>query len=319
EVLIPAYGCPDLVAAADYAGYIPRLVDLAEDTSEYDSGAFKAAVNENTLAVLAVNFLGMAADVGVIRSMLAESPNVSIIEDNAQWFPQPDRPVTTEADYITFSFGRGKAIGLLGGGLVACREQPLLLDVKAPKIDRLWPVKVRLYNALLHPALYGVVSRMPGLSLGQTRYHALTELAGMDPQPQAVLAANVERYGQFDAWREVCFDEAFTNWPHISVPGFSPQGTPAANRGRLLRYPLLLADSEQRDAVLASLSKAGLGATAMYRHALPDIAGLEGRFDRTTVPNANRFADRLLTLPLHAGVTRAVIERITATLARHLD
>lgn len=319
EVLIPAYSCPDLVAAADYAGYKPRLVDLAKGTSEYDSEVLKAAVNENTLAVLAVNFLGLAAGVGAIRSMLSEFPNVSIIEDNAQWFPQPDRPVTTEADYITFSFGRGKAIGLLGGGLVACREQPLLMDVNAPEMDRLWPVNVRLYNALLHPALYGLVSRLPGLSLGQTRYHALTELAGMDPQPQAVLAANVERYGQFDAWREDCFDKAFANWPQISLPGLSPQGTPAANRGRLLRYPLLLADREQRDAVLASLSNAGLGATAMYRHALPDIAGLEGRFDRTTAANASRFADRLLTLPLHAGITRAVIDHIIATLARHLD
>lgn len=319
EVLIPAYGCPDLIAAADYAGYNPRLVDLAEGSSDFDSEALIAAVNENTLAVLAVNFLGVAPDVGAIRSMLPERSAVSIIEDNAQWFPQPGRPVTTEADYVTFSFGRGKAIGLLGGGLVACREQPSEKAVEEPGVDRLWPVKVRLYNALLHPALYGLVSRLPGLSLGQTQYHALTELAGMDPQQQAVLAANIERYNQFDTWREACFDVVCAHWPHVTVPGLTPQGEPAANRGRLLRYPLLLADREQRDAVLASLCEAGLGATAMYRHTLPDIAGLEGRFDRSAVPNARQFADRLLTLPLHAGVTRPVIDRIIAILSRHLD
>ncbi|WP_394168174.1 DegT/DnrJ/EryC1/StrS family aminotransferase [Saccharospirillum alexandrii] len=319
EVLIPAYGCPDLVAAADYAGYSPRLVDLAEGTSEYDAAALLAAVNENTLAILAVNFLGLAANVSAIRALLPEASSIAIIEDNAQWFPEPDRPATTEADYLTFSFGRGKAIGLLGGGLVAARAQPVPMDVLAPVTDKRWPIKARLYNALLHPALYGLVTRLPGLSLGQTRYHALERLMAMDPQPKGVLAANVERYQQFDTWRETCFDEAFMAISAVQVPGLTTQGRHTANRGRLLRYPVLLANREQRDAALASLTQAGLGATAMYRHALPDIAGLEGRFDRSRVPNARQFADRLITLPVHVGINQPVIERIINTLSRALD
>lgn len=318
EVLIPAYGCPDLVAAADYAGYTPRLVDLAEGTSEYDAASLLTAVTENTLAILAVNFLGLAANVSAIRALLPDASPVAIIEDNAQWFPEPNRPTTTEADYLTFSFGRGKAIGLLGGGLVASRVQPVPMDVLAPAADKRWPIKARLYNALLHPALYGLVARLPGLSLGQTRYHALEALQGMDPQPKSVLAANVERYQQFDTWRETCFDEAFTSMSMIRVPGLTTQGRHTANRGRLLRYPVLLASREQRDAALASLTRSGLGATAMYRHALPDIDGLEGRFDRSRVPNARQFADRLITLPVHAGINRPVIERIINSLSQSL-
>ncbi|WP_028671341.1 DegT/DnrJ/EryC1/StrS family aminotransferase [Saccharospirillum impatiens] len=319
EVLIPAYGCPDLVAAADYAGYTPRLVDLADGTSEYDAAALAGAVTEHTLAVLAVNFLGLAANVNAIRGLLPEVSPIAIIEDNAQWFPEPDRPVTNEADYLTFSFGRGKAIGLLGGGLVATRVQPQPMDITPPETDRLWPVKARAYNALLHPLMYGVVSRLPGLSLGQTSYHALTGLVGMDPQPRAVLGANIERYQRFDPWRERCFDEALAGITSVQVPGLTTQGRRTANRGRLLRYPVLLSNREQRDAVLASLSQAGLGATAMYRHALPDIAGLEGRFDRTRVPNARQFADRLITLPVHEGIDRAAVARITDAVARQLN
>jgi dTDP-4-amino-4,6-dideoxygalactose transaminase len=70
-----------------------------------------------------------------------------------------------------------------------------------------------------------------------------------------------------------------------------------------------------RDEALAALRGVGVGASALYQHAMPDIAGLEGRFERT-VPGADGFARRLLTLPTLKGRSRADCDRVMQVLRR---
>ena len=77
----------------------------------------------------------------------------------------------------------------------------------------------------------------------------------------------------------------------------------STSRPRLLRYPLLVADDQLRDALYRRMTQAGLGASRMYPAALPGIAGLGKIIDTgERYPNAERFARSILTLPTHAGV-----------------
>jgi dTDP-4-amino-4,6-dideoxygalactose transaminase len=86
--------------------------------------------------------------------------------------------------------------------------------------------------------------------------------------------------------------------------------------GRLLRYPVLCCDHFERDYLWSRLCAAGLGATAMYRRELPEIEGVAARVEvRGSIDGAGSFAGRLLTLPVHMGVTAAHLQRIAAVLS----
>jgi dTDP-4-amino-4,6-dideoxygalactose transaminase len=87
----------------------------------------------------------------------------------------------------------------------------------------------------------------------------------------------------------------------------------AGRAGRLLRYPVLCADREERDAWLARLRRAGLGPSAMYERPLAQVDGV--RVGAGEYPGAARFAARLLTLPVHEGVDARVLDGIRRVLA----
>ena len=83
-----------------------------------------------------------------------------------------------------------------------------------------------------------------------------------------------------------------------------------------LRYPLLL-EPEVRDIAYDLLKSRGLGASRMYPVSLPRIPGLEPLFKTNiSYPSAERFAARILTLPLHEWVTDADITGMSACLSR---
>jgi len=84
---------------------------------------------------------------------------------------------------------------------------------------------------------------------------------------------------------------------------------------RLLRYPVLCADLRERDTLLQRLRGAGLGATALYQRILPAVTGIDDRVEvRVPLDGARAFADRLLTLPVHAGVSAEDVRRMAAIM-----
>src|SRR5690606_4927305 len=104
SVILPAYGCPDLIAAAEYAGVTPVLVDIGIDDPGYDLDCLAAAIDADTIAVVAVNFLGLRERLGAIRELLRVHPDVLLIEDNAQWYPEPARMPALAGDLVCLSF-----------------------------------------------------------------------------------------------------------------------------------------------------------------------------------------------------------------------
>lgn len=315
EVVLPAYGCPDLVSAAVYAGLRPVLADIDAADPAYDLSALEAAINENTVAVVAVNFLGIAERLEAIRKLLP--PDTVLVEDNAQWHPEPD--VALKGEYVVTSFGRGKPASVLGGGLLLIRkdmplEQEWIAEqlTEAGQSGRMWrhSLKAIAYNALRTPPGYFCVNRSGLFKLGQTRYRELQRIASMDSACEARVAANVQEHLLQDRWREAFYDAALADIPDLLI--IAPE-----RRRRLLRYPLLCAGREQRDLLLQTFNRQGLGASPLYQRALAAIPGVADKVViKGKTPAAASFANRLLTLPLHSGVSAAHLEKIVTTLQR---
>ena len=316
QVIVPAYCCPDLVAAAVYAGFEAVVVDIQAEDPGFDLEALSGAITDQTLAVIAINFMGVAEQLEPIRTLLAPHPQVALVEDNAQWFPSPEQIGELEGDFVTFSFGRGKAIGLLGGGLVAVREA--LQEEHEPDLEPAasasrWPAKAWLVNQLSRPSLYHWVTRLPFLSLGQTVYHPLERLAEMPECIKAAFSANYAEYCERDRCAERWLDGLFSEGCYN---GFAPLFS--ARRRQLLRYPLLCESAADKTMRLEAFNQAGLGATALYQRPLIEVQGVQGLPVKAPfgTPNAEAFASRLITLPVHTGVKSHHLDAMSAILNR---
>lgn len=319
EVVLPAYGCPDLVAAARCAGVVPVLVDLAPDRPWIDLELLAGALSARTVAVVAVDLFGIPERIAAIRALI-EGSGTFLIEDAAQASPLLDAE-DPHGDFVILSFGRGKPVSLLSGGAVLTREPHLHAALPAPqggasegrRTVLRFAVRAALYNLLTHPRLYGWVSRMPFLHIGETRYQPLERVEPPDVAALTRLAANLQAYARRGAASR---QDLHAHLGSVAAQGFVdlPLACAVPPAARLLRYPLLLPDPGLRDTLYRALDGAGLGASCMYPAPLPDLPGLHGDLaSGRAFPQAQSFAGRILTLPLHARTSArdlAVIDRI---------
>ena len=321
EVILPAYGCPDLVSAAIYAGVKPVLVDLETNRPWYDLAMLEQAVTKNTVAIVGVNLFGLAERWPQLRK-LADLHNIVLIEDSAQYFPGSGEKPNWQGDLVVFSFGRGKAVSLLGGGAVYCQQakfKKLLPNVghrpESMKQQLVFSLKVRIYNVLLSPYLYWLPLSLPFLHLGETRYHVLHDIDAMDQIRADILASNISCY-QADAKAKGRCEKISTMLNSLNSVIDLPQVCAMKRNRRLLRYPILVVAAE-RDRIYGKLHQAGLGVSIMYPASLPEINGLNHIFDKDhNFPNAKSFASSLITLPIHSSVSDKDLDSMNILLSK---
>lgn len=313
KVIVPGYCCPDLVAAAMYAGVKPVVVDICIDDASYDLDALASAIlDENIIAVVAINFLGIKERLPEIKQLLQNKP-IKLIEDNAQWFPASKDEHRFVGDYLLFSFGRGKPLSLLGGGVLFAKESLVVESIGSDQANPrsiVKELKIRLYNLLLHPHLYCYLNRAPFLHLGETHYHQHAEIIGMEDLQKEIFAANLERYEARASEAELSYDGIFAahDLQRLSA-------TQTKRRMRLLRYPFLCKTAGQRDKLLAEFDAQGLGASSLYQHALVEIPQVLPLVEvHGILKNSSQFAARLLTLPTHERVAAVHLLRLQASL-----
>ncbi len=309
EVLLPAYACPDLISAVLYAGATPVLVDLEPERPWMSLTHLQDKLGRKTVAVIAVNLFGIAERIEAIQQ-LAHRVGAMVIEDSAQGFPLAGEQDYWRADTVVVSFGRGKPVSLLGGGAVLSRQPGGLPRREITPVTAMRRASTRfkagLYNRLIHPRLYWMLLAMPFLHLGETRFHPLPSLAGMDAMRHALLVDNIENYQRAGVEEQQRLNEMIQADGVLKLA--EACNTPSTRR--LLRYPLLV-EPGRREHILAQLNAAGLGASVLYPAILPEIDGLpdslamrQGAREaiRSQYPNAVDFAGRLLTLPTHSRV-----------------
>ena len=328
EVIVPAYGCPDLVSAAIYAGVKPVLVDFEKNRPWYDLAMLEQAVTKNTVAIVGVNLFGLSERWSQLRK-LADLHNSVLIEDSAQYFPGSDEQPEWQGDLVVFSFGRGKPVSLLGGGAVYCQDakfKELLPEVEVHpenvKQQLVYNLKAKIYNALLSPYLYWLPLSLPFLHLGETRYHVLNDIEAMPAARHNLLATNIEYYQAESDVKERYkhYSALFNELQSVkNLPQLCQQDQGSRYR-RLLRYPILL-EPKQRLRIFTALQDAGFGASLMYPVYMPAILGLQEFFSaqpENKYPNAAAFAQRIVTFPMHANVSSKTIEQIGTLLKESL-
>jgi len=329
EVLLPAYACPDLISACVGAGVNAVLVDIESATSPFPSiETIKQHTNKNTIAIILVNFLGISPKPSLFDA--ARALGLLIIEDRAQCFIAPEEASQLIGDYVIFSFGKGKPVSLLGGGALLIKTKPSLINTSPPsfandptsekhapeKKNSKLPWLIRLYNLIVLPFFYYLLMKTPGLSIGATHYHAPKKIAPLDSDRRSLLRANIDK--QYRARSKQTQKELYTLCEHstaiqtLSSIKFAPA---------LLRFPMLCKDLATRDSLVTKLNKHGIGASKMYQTILPKINGtpLSETEQQKSYPNAQQFANRLLTLPCHSGVNTTNLQKMSAIFTKEFN
>lgn len=322
EVILPAYGCPDLIAACMYAKAKPVLVDLAPNSPRMNLEHVKSAVTKNTVAILAVTFLGIRERFADLRKIVGER-SISIIEDSAQWFPHSSNDSFT-SDLVVLSFGRGKPVSMTGGGaLLGNRISKTVIrhvnnseKQESGFLDKLkYRVKATLFNFIIMPSVYGFISRLPFLSIGETHYIPLNTIEPMPIEIALLLEANCTRYqSENDISDELA---NILGQKKLTDAGIIDLGAHCGleNNRQHLRFPILFESPEMRDKCAKIMHKKGLGASKMYGEPLFKIDGINSKaMLHSEDSEAEKFSKCVLTLPTHEFVSKKNLKQIETVL-----
>lgn len=317
EVIVPAFTCFSVPAAAVAAGLRVRLVDVTE-RGALDPTALEALPLERAAAVVVSNLFGVPEPVGPIRDRV-EPAGVRVVDDAAQALGAtgPEGPVGSRGARGILSFGRGKPLEALGGGALVGGGSPGAPETVEPgDAGRLPALLAALgYRLATSGALYGWIASIPALGVGRTVF---------DPGfPQGEIRARCAALGaarlpDLEAHRAERAREAERIASAVAGrPGLRPLLAPSGWTGAYPRLAIRVADADTRERVLAALEPLGAGAGRLYPTSLARVAALAPhRVEASECPGAEALCDGLFTLPTHGRWHAEQRERIVEVLHR---
>jgi perosamine synthetase len=285
--------------AVVYVGAEPRFADVAPGSLLIEPSAVAAAITERTKAIVPVDYAGQPADYTALRAIADAAPGgpLTIIADASHSLGATfeRRPVGTLADLTVLSLHPAKIMTTGEGGAVLTDRDDL-----AAALRRFRNHGIETELAARRDWTYAMVE------LGYN--YRLTDIAA------ALGAAQLERLEEWLARRRrlaAAYLERLAGNPALDMPIIDPRADPAWHFMFVqLRLDRLRVD---RAAVFHALRAEGIGVNVHYIpvHQHPFY---RDRSPGLTFPVAEAAYERLLTLPLHAGMSDADLDDVVAAL-----
>jgi len=283
EVLVPAQTFIATVWGVLYAGARPVLCDVDSMTACIDLAEAERRVTPRTKAIIPVHLFGQPADMAAVLAF-AKRHNLAVIEDCAQAIAArfDGKRVGSIGLMGCYSFYPGKNLGCAGeGGLVITHDATI-----AARLRRL---RNHGQSERYRQDEVGYNYRMEGIQ-GLILSHKLRHIDAWTARRKEIAA----RYAE-------------------GLAGL-PLGIPAATNGDHV-YHLYVVLTEKRDALRAHLEDKAIDTGLHYPIPLnrqPCLAKYVGPDDR--YPNADRFADHGLSLPMFYGLEDSQVDRVIAEM-----
>jgi dTDP-4-amino-4,6-dideoxygalactose transaminase len=291
EVIMPSFTFVSTANAYVLRGAVPVFVDCRPDTLNIDERAVEAAVTPRTRAIVLVHYAGVGCELDALEK-IARHHRLPIIEDNAHGLGASyrGRPLGSWGALATQSFHATKNVQCGEGGALLInddrfRERAEIMREKGTDRSRFFR---------------GQVDKYRWMDLGSSYLLSDVLAAGLTAQLEAFAEIQRRRHAVWDT-----YDAALAGLDVVRP------SVPAGAEHPAHLYHLLLPDLRRRQEMLAHLAAEGVQAAFHYQplHSAP--AGQ--RFGRTGpggCPVTEDVADRLIRLPLHAGMTTGDAERV---------
>ena len=288
EVITVSHTFFATVEAILYASARPILVDVDPKTMLMDPEAVAAAITPRTKAIIPVHLYGRTVDLKPLRQ-IAGDRNIAIIEDAAQAHGAllDDGNKAGSGGHVgAYSFYCSKNLGAYGeAGSIVTNDDKLADDFRA--------------------------LREHGQS---TRYYhpVVGYNARLDEIQAAILRIKLRKLDQWNARRRAIARQYNTLLQDSGV--ITPE-FPAGDRHVFYAYAIRVPNGK-RDALRAYLGERAIGTQIHYPvpiH-LQEAAQFLG-YRKGDLPVTERVADEVLSLPMYAELTDAMVDRVASEVS----
>ncbi len=296
EVITTPFTFVATVAAILYTGARPVYADIEPETHNLDPAKIAAVMTPRTKAIMPVHLFGHPADMDPILE-IARRHGLTVIEDACQAHAAEyhaaehaaaqykTRRVGSIGDIGCFSFYPGKNLGAFGeGGCVTTNNVEL---AKTVRLLRNWGEESRY-----HHVLRGYNYRMEGLQ-------------------GAILRVKLRH---LEAWTEAKRSLARVYARELQDSGVQvPREMPWARHV----YAVHAIESDCRDQLQRELSEAGIQTAIHYPEPIHLMAPYRDEaFPRGSLPQAERVAGRILSLPIYAELSQESVAQVASAVKR---
>ncbi|MEU6142526.1 DegT/DnrJ/EryC1/StrS family aminotransferase [Streptomyces sp. NPDC047081] len=287
EVIVPSFSFAASANAVRLVGADVVFADIEADTFCLDPVAVEAAITPRTAAIMPVHLYGHPAAMDEILA-IARKHGLAVVEDACQAHAAALHgiPVGAFGAAGTFSFYPTKNMHSLEGGMISTG------DAETARTLRLL--------------------RNQGM---EQRY--ANEIVGANVRMTDVSAAigRVQR-GKLAAWTEQRIANAAYLTEHISAPNVV---TPKVAEGaRHIYHQYTVRIQGDREAAMAKLTEAGIGNAVYYPtpiHRLKPYWEPDQKAGRNwDLPETERAAAEVVSLPVHPALSVSDLERIVAAV-----
>ncbi|MFJ3229720.1 DegT/DnrJ/EryC1/StrS family aminotransferase [Streptomyces sp. NPDC086787] len=287
EVIVPSFSFAASANAVRLVGADVIFADVEPDTFCLDPAAVEAAITPRTAAIMPVHLYGHPAAMDRIMA-IAEQHGLAVVEDACQAHAAAlhGTPVGAFGAAGTFSFYPTKNMHSLEGGMVSTADAELARTLR--------------------------LLRNQGM---EQRY--ANEIVGANMRMTDVAAAvgRVQR-GKLDGWTEKRIANATYLSAHITAPNVITPKTAEGARHVFHQYTVRI--QGDRDAAMARLTEAGIGNAVYYPtpiHRLRPYWEPDQKAGRTwDLPETERAAAEVVSLPVHPGLSQNDLERIVSVV-----
>jgi len=283
-------------------GATPVFVDCDLVTRNIDLAQVEARIGPRTRAIMPTHWPGSLVDMDALHE-LARRRGIRVIEDAAlvigsQW---KGRNVGAFGDLVTFSFHPNKNITSIEGGALVVNDAAEARRIEALRFHGI----ERLPDGTRDVAFPGGKFNLPDVNA-------------------RIGLAQLARLPEFLRRRRALVDRYFARFS-TDPACVLPPPPPGANDGQswnMFSVLLPIADlTLDRKAFRDALAAEGIMTGVSYEALHLSTLGRRFGYHRGDLPNTERISDSTVTLPLHAAMTDADVDRVCAActdiIARH--
>ncbi len=285
-----------------YCGGKPVFADIQEDTLNINPEEIKKKITKRTKALAPVDFAGHPAELDSIKK-IAREHNLLVIEDAAHALGSEykGKKVGSFSDMTMFSFHPVKAITTGEGGMIVTDRKDLYERLKMFRNHGIIkkPGKGPWYYEIQTPGYNFRLTDMQ-CALGLSQFKKLDKF--------------VQRR------REIVrqYNQAFRNVPGLMLP-IEKAYAKSAYHLYPIRLRLELLKTGRRK-IFEALREKGLGVQVHYipLHLHPFYKKTFG-YKKGDFPNAERYYERTISIPLFPGMTHAQARYVIKTIRTILE
>lgn len=288
EVILPSFTFVATAEAVVMAGGKPVFADIDPETYNISPTEIEKKITKKTKAIMPVDLYGFSADLKPIRE-IADAHGLTVVEDAAQAHGATynGRPAGIFADAACWSLYASKNMTTGEGGVITTD------DAETAETLRL------LRN-------HGEKTKYTSLMLGYN--YRMSEIQA------AIGVVQLEKLPGFVARRRENakrLSKLLAKTDRLKLPEETDE-----RRHSWYLYTVRLKDAAEaeRNKILEELRKKGISAEAYYSTPVHLMPYYRERFGKCSLPETEKAAKQVFSLPIHPGVTEAQIDYIGETL-----